>query len=837
MPRSTPLLSSFAAGESSPKTDGRLDLEGYHQSCAKLLNMLPIVQGPVEKRTGTKYIAEVKASANFTRLIPFKYSSGDNYVLEFGDEYVRFYTQGGVLMDGGSPYEIVSPYDTLDLDLLKFVQQADAMYIVHPLYPVYKLLRSGATSWTLTAVDFAWGPFLEENDTNTTITPSATTGNGITLTASTAIFHADHIGAFWKLVDDYTISGTISAVNDTVGNMDLNAGESMVISLSGTWAATIELQRSYDNGSTWLTYLSFTANATLEINNLEDDVLYRWRCTAHTSGSATARLTQRNAAGYVKITNVATGGLKTTATANVIETLPSTDATKKWSEGAFSDYRGYPAAVAFYEQRLILAGTAYRPATLWGSEVDDYESFETGTADDKAYSFTLVAAEVNPIRWLQDQKVLFIGDGGSEWKFGFYDEATTATNVDAKRESTHGSKSIQSLLVQNSCIFIEDGGRAVRAIVYNFDEDSYLAPRFSDHAEHLLTLPVNDMAFQAKPNPVIWLVRSDGYLLSCTFRRGEKMAAFAQHYLGGEVESVAVIGGSDRDEVWAVVKRTISGATKRYVEQFQTHAWTEVEDAIFIDSGLSYNGYNTNLSNTLALSGGPPWVEGSSLTLTAAGGHTPFSAGSVGDYYLLKSGDDYARVKVTAYTSTTVVTVKAQNDVPGSLQGTATGTWALMAEALSGMGHLEGKTVKILTDGAVHPPKTIASGAFTLNWPAAKVNAGLGYNGLLKTKKLDYVYQSGTTIGKEQTIFEVAVRLYHSINCKVGYDEDNLDTIYFRTTKTPIGSAPALFTGDKKIPFKNRGGSSFEGHIVIANDDPLPFTVLAIAPTKYDTQL
>ena len=875
--RVNPILMAFNGGETSPLLDGRIDNEGYFRSCAQLFNMIPLQQGPATKRPGSKFIAEIKNSLDKSRLIEFEYSSGDAYILELGDYYMRFYTFGAQVQGNGSPYEIATPWAKADLALLKYRESADVIYFDHPDYAPYKLTRYGATSWTLAEVVFDWPPFLTKNDTNISVIASAKTGSitlksgpdpvtngdfttdisgwsdvsdgggsiahdagdlrmqitgdGISdyghaeqqvsvepstlysltfdvfdaalevlvgtatkggqlvaavskdpaanievtfttgatdtsiyigfrnLSASTSeldnvelapwLFHTDHIDAHWKYVTDDYLTADMDAVDETVGPMVFDRGEKLVISLSGTWVATVMLQRKYGVDGDWLDYIAWTTNATLEITSLENDVYYQLKMTARTSGLCSGKLSQPEQAGYGKIT-VVTNGHNCTMT--VIDDLPSTDATKKWSEGAFSDYRGYPRALSFYEQRLIFAGTYYRPSTVYGSKVDDYQNHETGSTDEYAYSYTLAGARVEQIIWLMDASIMHIGSAGDEWKFGFVDEPTTNTNVDAKRQSDSGSEDIQAMMIGDVVIFIEDGGRHIRAIRYNLDTDRYQAPRFSEHAEHLFRqYTITAWAFAAKPTPVIWMVRSDGKLISCTFDLVNKIAAYAVHELAGAiVESVATIRGSDRDEVWIICQRTIDSLTKRYIEQFQTPLWSDKQDAFYVDCGLTYTGEAT--------------------------------------------------------------------------------------DSISGLDHLKGETVKILANGAVHAERVVSSGGvITLQYETTKAHIGLGYQGRLKTKRLEVKTGAGTSQGKKKTVYKVVARLFQSMNIKLSGDENDLDRGYFRTTHTPAGYPPELFTGDIEIPYKTRNDN--DAYIVVANDDPVPFTVVALMPTLYTSDL
>jgi len=188
---------NFTAGEISKHMYGRPDVDRYANALKEAYNALILPQGPITKCPGTRFVAEVKDSTKQTRLVSFTFNVTQTYILEFGDGYIRFFTNEGVLESSpGVPYEIVSPYVEADLFELKFTQTADILYIVHGSYPPKKLSRVSALSWTITNLDFLDGPFLPINTTTTTITNSAAGGIGtaVTLTASTAIFAATDVG-------------------------------------------------------------------------------------------------------------------------------------------------------------------------------------------------------------------------------------------------------------------------------------------------------------------------------------------------------------------------------------------------------------------------------------------------------------------------------------------------------------------------------------------------------------------------------------------------------------------------------------------------------------------
>jgi hypothetical protein len=486
----------------------------------------------------------------------------------------------------------VTPWSASEIDQLRYRQVGNVIYFRHPDYPDYKLMRETSTYWPLTLVDNYWPPFLDQNTDATTIQASAVTGAGITVTASAAIFKDGHEGSHWKIVGDKPTSNDFSA-NGNGTAVEMDAAESFIISLSGTWSGSMYLQRSYDGGSSWVDYAYYTSNISIELTNLEDDTQWRWQMQSYASGTCTARISLRNKAGYFKIVSI-TSPPATTCTADVVEDLPHTNATDKWSEGAWSDYQGYPRVIAFYENRRVQGSTALQPTRLWGSVVDDYESWEPGVTDDKAWNYSLASAEINQINWMLEGDVLHIGTSGDEWRFGDADAPTTPTSVSAKAQTYYGSYDADAVKAGTWVVFIEDGGRALRSIRYNYDTEKYEANQISTKAEHLFKgaddLYIKQIAYASRPVPTIWIRMSDGTLRSATFDTTVGISAFNRHTIGGSgfVESICVIRGPIYDELWMEVLRTINSQSVRYIEYIQFSDWNDKEDAYFVDSGYTY---------------------------------------------------------------------------------------------------------------------------------------------------------------------------------------------------------------------------------------------------------
>lgn len=282
-----------------------------------------------------------------------------------------------------------------------------------------------------------------------------------------------------------------------------------------------------------------------------------------------------------------------------------------WSIGAFSTERGYPRAVSFFEDRLWLAGTLFDSQGLWASVTSDYESHEGSDLDGSAIFVRLRTNEVNAIEWISAADVLRIGTLGPVFTLGAAStaEALTPGNVRFARASTNRSRSkVLPVPVDQVLLFVERAGREIRELVFDDASKGYVATDLNALAEHIALDQIDKMAFQQEPRRVLWSQLGDGELLGMTHDRANEVVAWHHHPLGKAsegsdvvVESVMVIPheNADRDQLWAITKRTIDtgagDATLRHIE-ILADEWrkgSDLEDAQFVDDALTYDGAST----------------------------------------------------------------------------------------------------------------------------------------------------------------------------------------------------------------------------------------------------
>lgn len=674
---------SFTGGELSPALWARTDLAKYQTGLKTALNTFIHPHGGMSNRAGLQFIGEVKTSANETRLVPFQFSATQSYVLEFGNLYMRVWKEGGLVLSGGVPYEVTTPFATADLYGLVFTQEADVVYITNQNYAPRKLSRFADDNWTLTTPTFA--PSISAPGTPTAV---ATTGTGST-----------------------SYRYRVSAVSSATGEESLPSSPSAAITNDLSLAGN-------KNTVSW----SAVSGAERYIVYKLDNGVY----------------------GYI-------GG--TSGTSFVDENITADLAdTPQTGYNPFTGAGNYPACSTFVDQRLAFASTLSNPQAIWLSQSANYENFgfsRPRKASD-GFEFRIRARQVNQIKAMLQSRGLMVLTSGGEWVVsGGPDEYLTPDNVVVKNQGYRGAADVQPIVVGNTVLFAQRIGGVIRDFSYEFAEDSFVGKDLTIMARHLFEYKaIKSWAYAQSPWSIVWVVMDDGSLVSMTYMKEHDVWGWTRHQTDGVFEDVVAIQEGNEDVPYFVVRRTINGATKRYIERLHTRDFTAIENAFFVDSGLTYSG--------------------------------------------------------------------------------------AAATVISGLGHLEGKIVVALADGNVVRDLTVTAGAITLPNAATKVHIGLPYEATIKTLDLDLgsVGGLGTVQGRQKTIGEVTLRVEDTRGIWLGAVDDTRASgklVEYKQRSTEAwNEAIGLYTGDLKIvalPNWSNGGN-----VVVKQFDPLPMTILAIAP-------
>ena len=762
MPKQLIAVPSFTAGELSSRMQGRTDFQKYFSGCTRLENFVVLPHGPITRRPGTYYVSNVKTQTAKTRLIPFEFSTTQTYVLEFGNQYIRFYKDNGQIESGGSPYEISSPYLTAELFDIKFAQSADVMYICHNNHAVRKLSRTGHTSWTLSEVEFTDGPYLDANISSTTMTPSATTGTGITITASSSTFVSTDVGRFISFSNGYakiTAYGSGTSVTADVKD-DFDNTTAVDDWKLGSWSTTTGFPSCVSFFEQRLVFAATTNNPqTLYFSksgdyenfksgtNADDAMVYTIASNqvnvikalkatrtlivmttggeyAVSSGSAQDAITPTNI-NIRKQSNYGSAGVDALSIGNA--TIFLQRAKRKIRELAYNfdsdgyqapdmtilsehitesgitqmDYQQEPFSIVWCVRTDgVLAGLTYNrleQVTAWHRHIFGGKSDTGKNIIQQQISFTSNATNVNTTNntITLSSHGLATGDAvyyyaGSNSIGGLNNSnlyfvisvdantiklATTSGNATAgtaiSLTSAPGSDTTQYIYqginIYTDIIYSANHGFKTGDVVY-YDNTGTSIGGLAENTKYFIG-KVDDNQFQLYTKED--LLTEVNMTSAHTSEQTDNILTYAK------VESLAVISGSEEDQVWVIVNRWINGAEKRYVEYFTPFEFNSDLTAFhFLDSGLSYSGDNTS--------------------------------------------------------------------------------------SLSGLTHLEGESVSIIGEGAAQNNKVVSSGAVSLDNAIEEANVGLIYTSDLQTMRLDEGYQE-TTQTKVKRIYDLSVRFNETV--------------------------------------------------------------------------
>lgn len=610
---------SFGGGEITPEMHGRLDNAKNQTGLALCRNAFVLPHGPVTKRPGFAYVTPARGGTLPVRAIPFVFSEEQSAVLEFGEGYIGFVVDGGVLLETAYPvscagnivthvahpyaidqrlfiggrfvrvfsvtgpnsyavvdaidsslpvltaastvarcYGIGSPYGRADLFNIRYTQDADVLTLTCPGYAPRELRRMGPFSWVLSAPPLG-GSLAAPGAPTVAITP----GTG-TAYPKDVYYKVTTVAADGK--QESLPSGASLAANNDLTLV--GASNALTWTDPGVPGRRFYVYKAQLSATRVYGFLGETSGLTFTDDNVTPDY-------SRSPPSATLHVD-----------------------------TPDT----------------YPAAVTYFEQRRVFGGGAQAQTltmTRNGTESDLNVTYPSQSGD--AIQLRLKAQRQNSIRHLLPLGDLLVFTGGTIWRVSSNDSGALLPDTAAARvQANEGANQVTPLLAGAAALFVEHTGKRVRDIsvnteglrgnVYVTDDRSIMAPHlFNDYT-------IVDAAFQRNPDKVAWFVRSDGVLLSLTYLPEQQIYAWAQHNTDGYFESVCVVPENNQDVLYAVVRRTLRGVSYRVVERMASRQFATLADAFFLDCGLSYSG--APISRVSGL-----WhLEGQTVVVLADGG-------------------------------------------------------------------------------------------------------------------------------------------------------------------------------------------------------------------------
>ena len=592
------LVRSFAGGEITPELYGRIDLDKFQSGLALCRNFITLPHGPAMNRPGFEFIRATKNSAAVSRLIPFSYSNDQTFAIEIGAGYFRFHTVGATLLPGSpAAYNGATAYAIGDM-------ATSAGTVYYCIAATTGNAPPNATYWYALP---ATGEYEIPNPY------AAADLMDIHYVQSADVLTLVHPGYAPRELRRY------GATNWQLAGITFGAPTNAPTGVTGT--ATV------GTGSDSFQYIVTTVNTA----NLEESIASS-ASSAITNDLSTAgnynTVTWSAASGAIrynvyKLSNGLYGYIGQAGGTSFIDDniIADISQTPPINDSVFTGAGEYPAAVSYYEQRRWFAGSTNKPQNMWGtrSGTESNMAYSIPVKSDDRIAFRIAAREASRIQHIVPVNNMLLLTPSGEWRTTPNgSDALTPASVSVRPQSYNGANNVTPAMVGNSVLFAQSRGGRVREMTYSWQVNGYQSNDISILAPHLFDdYDISDMAYCRAPHPILWCVSTSGKLLGMTYVPEQKVAGWHQHDTDGEFESVCAVAEDNADALYAIVKRTINGSTKRYVERLHTRYFADLADAFFVDCGLTYDG-----AATTAISG-LDHLEGETVSILADGAVQP----------------------------------------------------------------------------------------------------------------------------------------------------------------------------------------------------------------------
>ena len=596
-------LTNFQFGEVSPSLISRTDTRVYNNSAQKIENFFLRAEGGVIKRAGLKKIYEFDTSIDTAkvqqhRLVPFIFSDDERYIVSLEHQKIRVFqidtsnnvTLAATLTADSSGATI--PITNLNMHEVTYAQAGDVMFIAHQTFMVRKLVRTGLTSFQMETKTFdtqsagakIYQPYFQFQDLGVTLDPSASSGNGITLTTSEAYWDltgsqsggdypdSKHVGLTIKYHDQEITITSVQSATQATGNALATLKKKLKVDSfrtdNGVATVTVTLVNhgfsagdafTVSNANTVGGIAASNLNGSRTVLEVIDDNVFTFNAAANANDS------------------VAGGGTP------FLEThAPATN----WSEQSYSVLRGFPGAVTFHQNRLWYAGTIAQPDGLWASKSNQFFNFDIGDgSDNDSIDIRAAIGEVNTIKHLVSNRDLQAFTSTDEFIVpAFVEKPTTPTNATIKRQTPFGSSFVRPYVFDGATVYVQGSGEIVREMLFDDGQNAYTGQPISSLASHLIQNPIQASTLAGgidRAESYYFLVDANGTLGVFNSNRGEQRYGWTQFTSQGTFHSVCTVD----TRVYAVVKFDKGDGTNKYI-------LCEFDSSFNTDMAKTYSGSN-----------------------------------------------------------------------------------------------------------------------------------------------------------------------------------------------------------------------------------------------------
>ena len=596
-------LTNFQFGEVSPSLISRTDTKVYNNSAQKIENFFLRAEGGVIKRACLKKIYEFDTSIDTAkvqqhRLVPFIFSDDERYIVSLEHQKIRVFqidtsnnvTLAATLTADSSGANI--PITNLNMHEVTYEQAGDVMFIAHQTFMVRKLVRTGLTSFQMETKTFdtqsagakIYQPYFQFQDLGVTLDPSASSGNGVTLTTSASYWDttgsqsggnypdSKHIGITIKYHDQEITITSVQSATQATGNCLATLKKKLKVDSfrtdNGVGTVTVTLVNHGISASD-----AFTITNANTVGGIANTNLNGARTVSEVIDDNTFTFT----AGANANDSVAGGGTP------FLEThAPATN----WSEQSYSELRGYPGAVTFHQNRLWYAGTIAQPDGLWASKSNEFFNFDIGDASDNdSIDIRAAIGEVNTIKHLVSNRDLQAFTSTDEFIVpAFVEKPTTPTNATIKRQTPFGSSFVRPYVFDGATVYVQSSGEIVREMLFDDGQNAYTGQPISSLASHLIQNPIQASTLAGgidRAESYYFLVDANGTLGVFNSNRGDQRYGWTQFTSQGSFHSVCTVD----TRVYAVVKFDKGDGTNKYI-------LCEFDSSFNTDMAKTYSGSN-----------------------------------------------------------------------------------------------------------------------------------------------------------------------------------------------------------------------------------------------------
>jgi len=823
---------SFNAGEFSRRLESRSDLAKYFSACRTLENFIALPYGGVSNRPGTEYIAPAKHADKPCRLLPFRFSTSTNFVLELGENSLRFFSngqevtvsslaawadatdyalgdqvsQGGVNYvciaahtadDGGTGgsddgagdnepgigteagsywhalsgdiLELPTPYLEADLFQIQFLQVKDVVYLAHPDHAPRKLIRLADARWSLEAVDFNLPPFLDENlEKSKTLTCSHTSGTGRTLTASEDLFTTDHVGSSWRVSHQREDAWVDLAISADGNSSAIIARGECLLKTTGTWNATVRVQQSFDGGSNWETIRSYDSASDRKV-----EVTFSILKTSHLR---------------IQVANYSSGSSSPRAILEVydpfvhgvVQVTGSTSATEVTvdvvQELADTTTTDYWAEGAWSEAQGYPRAIALHENRVWyaGTSQEPLRVWGSALGDYESFQFGVNDADAVDFVMASPRNNLV------QWM------------VSQRGSLVLGTTGGEFIMTSRSSEV------AITSTNINVRQQSNYGSAF------LQGLIINDsLVFLQRLGRKL---REYHYDWERDAFSGRDLTLFAEHITLGGVTQMD-FAQQPLSLLWGVADGQLIGFSYERDQDilgWHRHLTSGEFESVAVIPGAQADEVWVSVKRNI-----------NSQVVRYIERLEPYTSW----HHLISTDDANSDERLFLFQD---AGVKILKDPAGT--------------EVTGLEHLEGETVSIRVDGATHPEKTVMDGAVTLDWAGEHISLGLPVIPKIETLPVVAPAQAGSTRGRLARIHRVIVDLYRTRSLEYSHagaaaEEAQWDVVPFRNTSHDMDAPPPLVTDKKDISF----AGPYEDEVTVAfrQAQPQPVTILALT-LKWD---